>query len=154
LITDPLVVPNTDLGGICSMVMVCEGAVVLCVVYTALKVACWPACTDDDRDWILEASEDPAPEPPPDDELEVDAVVAEPLDEVVAEAPDEVVAEELGELLQAARTTPVNRRPMSVATPSVPCRAREAEVGTALCTVGLLFSERSSTVLRPFFDGP
>ena len=147
MITDPLVDPNTDLGGICSMVMVCEGAVVLCVVYTALKMACWPACTADDRDWILEASE----EPPPDDELDVVAVV--PL-----EAPVVVVAEELGELLHAASTTPVNRRPMSVATPIVPCRAREAEVGVASCTVGLLFYERtstvSSTVLRRSLNSP
>ena len=139
MITEPLVVPNTDFGGICSMVMVWEAVVALCVVYTALNVACWPACTDDDRDWILEASD----EPPPDDELDVVAVV--PL-----EAPVVVVAEELGELLHAARTTPVNRRPMRVATPSVPGRAREAEVGVASCTVGLLFYERSS-VLRACF---
>jgi len=30
-------------------VMVCDVPVVLCAVYTALNVARWPACTDEDR---------------------------------------------------------------------------------------------------------
>jgi hypothetical protein len=130
LITDPLVVPNTDLGGICSMVMVCDGAVALCVVYTALNVACWPACTDEDSDWIFDASE----EPPPDDDPDGDAVVADP--------PDVVVAAVLDELLHAARTAPAVRTPRRQATARVPGRAREAEEGVASSTVGLLALRR------------
>src|ERR1700681_4521186 len=100
--TVPLPEENTDLGGFCSMVMV-RVPPGPCELYTALKVACDPACTTEDREWILAASE----EPPAPEVVELD--LPEPPE--AFPAPVVLVVAAVGvELLQAPSTTPAVAR--------------------------------------------